>query len=90
MEKEHINWASNLTKVFGGPGTFFQKGSWSPKAPRRGEPIKRAKNENESILLYIFAVGHCDGFCQDRGWFAFLGDTAGVLCGGAWGRVVEP
>jgi len=21
-----------LAKVFGGPGTFFQKGSWSPKA----------------------------------------------------------
>jgi hypothetical protein len=25
---------SGLTKVFGGPGTFFQKGSWPPEAQK--------------------------------------------------------
>jgi len=37
------------TEVFGGPGTFFQKGSWSPKAPWQGDPQTRSaggKHEN--------------------------------------------
>ncbi len=27
--------ADHVSKVFGGPGTFLQKGSWSPKAKKK-------------------------------------------------------